>query len=57
MEVPPDTYWDLFAAYSALWLIIVIACWRLMGRYKQLADRLSLLEDRVQRAADELPDN
>ncbi len=54
MESTPDTYWDLFAAYSVLWLVIVVACWRLMSRYRSLAERLRLLEERVERGADDL---
>lgn len=51
----PDTYWDLFLAYTAVWLILAVGCWRIGIRYRGLAERLRLLEDRIQRAADELP--
>lgn len=45
----PDTYWDLFYAYTALWLIVVFFVVSLMGRQKNLHKQILELEERIER--------
>jgi len=40
MEIPPDTYWDLFFGYSAIWLCIVVYMLRLQGEQRKVATQL-----------------
>ena len=36
-----DSYWDLFAAYTAIWTIIAFFVFRLMREQRKLRDELN----------------
>lgn len=45
MNGTPDTYWDLFFGYSAIWACIVIYLFRLQLRQRRLADLISEIDE------------
>ena len=40
----PDTYWDLFFGYGAIWLLIVFFLFRLQRAQAKLSSRLEELD-------------
>lgn len=40
----PDTYWDLFAAYTAIWIFIVAYLVKLTREQRRLARLINELE-------------
>lgn len=47
METTPNTYWSLFAGYTAIWTLIVMFVIGLVREQRHLARRLKELEQRL----------
>ena len=47
MDGTPDTYWDLLFGYGAIWLLIVLALWRVTRTQGALSKELEDLKREV----------
>ncbi len=45
MDATPDTYWDLFLGYSAIWFCVVIYLLRLQVAQRKLSELLGASEE------------
>ena len=48
----PDTFWPLFAGYTAFWLAICLFLWRLMAEQKALKNEIEKLRNNATQVTD-----
>jgi CcmD family protein len=55
MDTLPDTLPNLFAGYTAIWIIFFGFVWRLQSRQKQLQQEIALLQQKLAAGQQERP--